>query len=53
MSIHGVCFDNGMSGKCNTDCEQYLEGNCDAADEFDLSDGTVEEKYEHYELYNK
>ena len=21
MSIHGICFDNGMSGKCGIECE--------------------------------
>lgn len=52
MSTHGICFDNGMSGNCNSECEEYLAGNCDAHAEFVSDDMTVEEKREHYELYN-
>jgi hypothetical protein len=29
MSIHGLCFDNGQSGRCNEECEVFLEGDCD------------------------
>ena len=27
MSIHGICFDNGMSGNCNVECE--ILADCD------------------------
>ena len=29
-SIHGLCFDNGMAGKCDCDCQVFLDGDCDA-----------------------
>lgn len=32
MSIHGTCFDNGMHGHCDVDCEQFQDGECPAAD---------------------
>ena len=32
VSIHGICFDNGMSGNCNHFCEQFLDGDCDVGD---------------------
>lgn len=28
MSTHGICFDNGNSGKCGVECEQFIEGGC-------------------------
>lgn len=28
MSVHGICFDNGMSGNCNEECENFLLGSC-------------------------
>lgn len=34
MSIHGICFDNGMSGRCSLDCEAFRDGECDSASEF-------------------
>lgn len=33
MSVHGLCFDNGQSGRCNSDCELFLIGKCEAGDE--------------------
>ena len=27
MSIHGICFDNGMSGRCGIECEVLAD--CD------------------------
>ena len=27
MSIHGICFDNGMSGRCGIECEAIID--CD------------------------
>ncbi len=33
MSVYGICFDNGMSGKCNIECEEYLNGNCENKEE--------------------
>lgn len=39
MSIHGICFDNGQSGNCNCDCEQFLEGGCAASS--DIIDNAV------------
>jgi len=33
MSVHGVCFDNGMSGKCDVECEQFTDGDCPEPDE--------------------
>lgn len=32
VSIHGICFDNGMSGNCNHMCEQFLDGDCGVGD---------------------
>ena len=29
VSRHGVCFDNGMGGKCDQDCELYASPECD------------------------
>ena len=37
MSIHGICFDNGMGGNCNEDCELYGCSDCGLADEIDIS----------------
>jgi hypothetical protein len=39
MSIHGICFDNGMSGRCDIwECDKFNEGRCDRALEiFNLS----------------
>jgi len=54
-SVHGVCFDNGMCGNCDADCEQFLEGECEAAMEvakalydIHLAQGTVEETLQEY-----
>ena len=30
MSVHGLCHDNGMSGRCNCDCELFQDGHCEA-----------------------
>ncbi len=32
-SIHGVCFDNGMSGNCNEECSQFQSGGCEVGEE--------------------
>lgn len=32
-SVHGVCFDNGMSGNCNITCSQFRDGGCDISNE--------------------
>jgi len=28
-SIHGICYDNGQSGDCNFECEDFINGKCD------------------------
>lgn len=33
MSVHGICYDNGMSGKCNILCEQFQAGECECAED--------------------
>lgn len=33
MSVHGVCFDNGMAGKCGYACQQFIDGDCGIGDE--------------------
>ena len=33
MSRHGVCFDNGISGRCGPECELFELGQCDIGDE--------------------
>jgi len=33
MSVHGLCFDNGQSGRCNQDCELFCVGKCEVGDE--------------------
>ena len=33
MSIHGICYDNGMSGNCNTDCELFGDGKCECPED--------------------
>lgn len=49
MSIHGECFDNGMSGNCGGRCDVLLRGDCkigiemlldhsDSVDDSDLLD---------------
>lgn len=50
MSIHGICFDNGQSGRCGLECELFLIGDCegDVSEEYLLqlldSDDLSEEK---------
>ena len=29
MSVHGLCHDNGMSGRCGPECELFIMGKCD------------------------
>jgi len=38
MSIHGICFDNGQSGKCDSDCEIFQHGDCEVADDVILGE---------------
>lgn len=33
MSIHGICFDEGMSGNCGLECRGFLDMECDIVDE--------------------
>lgn len=33
MSIHGICFDEGQSGNCGTECEGFITGECEVPDE--------------------
>lgn len=33
MSVHGLCFDNGMNGNCGEGCELLILGQCDIGDE--------------------
>ena len=28
MSIHGICFDESMAGRCGLECEGFLTGEC-------------------------
>lgn len=55
MSIHGECFDNGDSGKCNVDdCGQFLDGKCDVAQEvFEACLEGMHPEYEQeiYDIY--
>lgn len=37
-SIHGICFDNGMSGNCNFECEDFINNECDVKDEMISND---------------
>ena len=38
---YSICFNNGMSERCNAECEQFLAGFCDVWDEvIDGSDAT-------------
>ena len=32
MSVHGICFDNGQSGRCDYQCEQFRGGDCEEPD---------------------
>lgn len=32
MSTHGTCFDNGIGGHCDIDCEVFLDGKCEEPD---------------------
>jgi len=43
MSIHGECFDTGMSGKCGYECEVFQEGKCEEVG--DLLDNIVHSGY--------
>lgn len=47
MSIHGVCFDEGQSGRCGLECRGFLGGECDIADEIvEISkEGLLTEKF--------
>lgn len=42
MSVHGVCFDNCQSGRCNFECEDFQDGICDASEE------VIEDLYNNY-----
>lgn len=33
MSTHGICFDNGMAGRCDYNCELFTTGQCEAGAE--------------------
>jgi len=50
MSMHGVCFNNGMSGNCNIECSDYLKGECGASSEMIPSLFGDDLKY-HYSIY--
>lgn len=51
MSIHGICFDNGMAGRCNGDCESFLKGDCDEGNNMinSMSDDLIEHLYLEYQ----
>lgn len=38
MSIHGICFDNGNSGRCGIECELFMDGECEEVNEEHLLD---------------
>lgn len=38
MSEYSVCFRNGMSGNCNPLCEDFLDGDCDSPEMFEIED---------------
>lgn len=42
MSEYSLCFINGQSGNCNSDCEQFQDGKCDVG---------VEIAYEAFAYY--
>ena len=45
-SIHGLCFDEGQSGRCGIECEAFINGECDIPDE--MADYCREELLEKY-----
>lgn len=51
MTIHGVCFDNGMAGKCGHECSEYLDGKCKSSYEVLKTLDTKEEIEDHIEMY--
>jgi len=56
MSKHGICYDNGQSGNCNIDCEEFLDGKCEAAEEVlentDWSEHGIGNMIRLYNLYD-
>lgn len=32
-SIHGICFDEGMSGNCGLECNGFIYGDCEIPEE--------------------
>lgn len=52
MSRHGLCFDNGQSGRCNEECEIFQHGDCESGHsvvEYALQHWTEEEIKEELE----
>lgn len=51
MSVHGTCFDNGMSGNCNETCQDFLDGLCNEGANIidELSDIKINYLYEDQE----
>ena len=46
MSIHGICFDEGMSGRCGLDCRGFNDNECPDPEEI-LDNHTFNEIYDH------
>lgn len=54
--MYDVCFINGVNGRCNINCEKFLEGECDG-DYKSLIDDALEageiDEDERDELYER
>lgn len=54
MSIHGTCFDEGSSGRCNIhDCPKFFDGDCPSPEEIMSYEELISEEFlkDIYELY--
>lgn len=53
MSVHGVCFDEGMNGNCGLECRGFVEGECNIAMEIVevCFDNVTEDDWEVLDLH--
>lgn len=51
MSIHGLCFDEGQSGRCGWECRALLNGECSIPEELINEEITGDQLEILYEIY--
>lgn len=49
MSVHGVCFDEGLSGNCGLECRGFIDNDCSIPDE--IAEHYIDEYREELLVY--